>query len=57
MMPICAKEEMLGRIYKSNCYCDDKMINELDAMDGNTASIEGQGLNVLSQHGNKKSAG
>ena len=40
---------MLGRIHKSNCYCNDNMreiINEVDTMDGNTAPIEGQGLNV-----------
>ena len=32
-------------------------INKVDVMDGNTASIEGQGLNVRSQHRNKQSAG
>ena len=52
---------MLGRIYKSNCYCNHKsvreIINEVDAMVGNTASIEGQGLNVRSQQRNKKSVG
>ena len=52
---------MLGRIYKSNCYCNDKrvkeIINEVDATAGNTVSIEGQGLNVLSQQRNKKRAG
>ena len=41
---------MLGRIYKSNCYCNVKIvrdiINKVDATDGNTAPIEGQGLNV-----------
>ena len=51
---------MLRRIHKSNCYCNDKsvreIINEVDATDGNTASIEGQGLNVRGQQKNKKSA-
>ena len=51
----------LQTIYKSNCYCNDNIvrekINKVDAMDGNTASIEGQGLNVRSQHRNKQSAG
>jgi hypothetical protein len=45
---------VFGRIYKSNCYCNAtvmtrvarEVINEVDATDGNTASIEGQGLNV-----------
>ena len=41
--------------------CNDKnvreIINKVDAMDCNTASIEGQGLNVVSQQKNKKSAG
>ena len=41
---------MLGRIYKSNCHFNDKcvweIINEVETMDGNTAPIEGQGLNV-----------
>ena len=32
-------------------------INKVDAMDGNTASIGGQGLNVRSQHRNEQSAG
>ena len=44
---------MLGQFYKSSCYCNDKsageIINEVDATEGNTASIEGQGLNVQSQ--------
>ena len=50
---------MLGQIYKSNCYRNDKsvreIINEVDVRDGNTASIEGQGVNVRSQQ--RKSAG
>ena len=32
-------------------------VNEVDTTDGNTVSIEGQGLNVSSQQRNKKSAG
>ena len=44
------KWEVLRRIYKSNCYCNDggvrEIINEVNATVGNTASIEGQGLNV-----------
>ena len=52
---------MLGRIFKSNCYCNGKgvseIINEVDAMIGNTASIEGQGLNLRSPQRNKKSPG
>ena len=44
---------MLGQFYKSSCYCNDKsvreIINEVDATDGNTASIKGQGLDVQSQ--------
>ena len=55
------KQEVLGRVYKSNRYCNDKsgreIFNEVDTTDGNTASIEGQGLNALSQQRNKKSAG
>ena len=55
------KQEVLRRIYKSNRYCNDKsgreIINEVDTTDGNTVSIEGQGLNALSQQRNKKSAG
>ena len=55
-------KQVLGRIYESNRYCNDKSgrettFNEVDTTDGNTASIEGQGLNVLSQQRNKKSAG
>ena len=34
-----------------------EIINEVQATDGNTASIEGRGLNVRSQQRNKKSAG
>ena len=54
---------MLGRVYESGRYCLDKshgvrgIINEVDAMDSSTAPIGGQGLNVQSQHGNKKRAG
>ena len=55
------KQEVLRQIYKSNRYCNDKsgreIINEVDTTDGNTVSIEGQGLNALSQQRNKKSAG
>ena len=42
------EHEVLEQIYKSNCYCNAKsvrdIINKVDATDGNTASIEGQGL-------------
>jgi len=62
MADLCkGKKEVLGRIYKSNCNCNDKsvreIINEVDTMDSNTASIGGQGLNVVNQQKNKKSAG
>ena len=64
-IPVCGEDESrkLGRVDKSNCYCNDEshgvrgIINEADAMDGSTAPIEGQGLNVQSQHGNRKSVG
>ena len=52
---------MTGEIYKSNCYYNDKTvwekINEGDTTDGNTAPIEGQGLNVRGQQRNEKSPG
>ena len=60
---ICAKEE------SRRCWDEStnqivtamirvrEIINEVDATDGNTAPIEGQGLNVRSQQRNKKCAG
>ena len=55
------KWEVLRRIYKSNCYRNGggvrEIINEVDATVGNTASIEGQRLNLRSPQRNKKSPG
>ena len=60
--PICAKEKSrMCWDESSNHYGNGKsvseIINEVDAMVGNTASIEGQGPNVRNQQRNKKSPG
>ena len=43
--------------YYGNGKSVSEIINEVDAMVGNTASIEGQGPNVRNQQRNKKSPG
>ena len=49
----------MGEIYKSICYYNDKsaweIIEKVDTIDGNTAPIEDQGLNVRGEERNKKS--